>query len=133
MFTFTEGFGFPLCRLCDLPAINLFYFHGEVQLLLWTALQSQNRAKQTERGFCPPPDISHRLFTASLHVGTVYEPRGCRCQDATSAQRTQNLSQPPTVPEVPEIQRCNRVIQLHETSLIKLMSLFCGSSYFFSF
>lgn len=78
-----------------------------MQLLLWTALQSQNRAKQTERGFCPPPDISHRLFTASLHVGTVYEPRGRRCQDATSAQRTQNLSQPPTVPEVPEIQRRN--------------------------
>lgn len=37
---------------------------------------------EAERSFCPPADISHSLFTASLHVGTVYEPRGRRCQDA---------------------------------------------------
>lgn len=63
---------------------------------------------EAERSFCPPPGVSHRLFTASLHVGTVYEPRGRRCQDATSSQQTSNLSQAAVAAEEAETQRANR-------------------------
>lgn len=51
------------------------------------------------------------MLTASLHVGTVYEPRGRRCQDATSAQQTRNLSQPSPVAEAPETQESHSASQ----------------------
>lgn len=76
-----------LC-LCDFPAIK-------VLLSLWKPLQSvcEQRQAEPERPLCPPRGRSHRLFTASLHVRTVYEPRGRPCQLATTSQPTQNLSQ----------------------------------------
>lgn len=56
----------------------LFNFPFSKSVLFWwirAALLWKRSQTETERGFCPPAGISHRLFMASLHVGTVYEPR----------------------------------------------------------
>jgi len=70
----------------DLPSVRLAG-NKSVLFLWWSAafsVQSSSESlhtepTRTERGFCPPSGVSHRLFTASLHVVTVYEPRGRRC------------------------------------------------------
>lgn len=66
-------------------------FCAEAQLFLWKPLQgSYCRAMLGLRG-----EILSllRLFTASLHVGTVYGPRGCCCQKALLPPRAAEIQQ----------------------------------------